>query len=99
MYDLKPLVQGKYNMNFMLKLGAYRWDVRLNTGSQNGKTLPEQICYEYETLETLEPADVTSKEYLLDDSCKGLPYAVIIMEFIEGEKLDYNRDNVNETRR
>ena len=92
-FSLTPLAQGEYNMNFILRQGRLKYVVRVNTGSQIGKSLPDQIRYEYDTLKMLEPAGVTPKVYLLDSSCQFIPYGVLIMEYLAGEKLDYRSDN------
>lgn len=92
-FTLAPLAQGEYNMNFMLRQGRLKYVVRVNTGSQIGKSLPEQIKYEYDSLAMLEPAGVTPKVYMLDDSCQLIPYGVLIMEYLAGGKLDYRSDN------
>ena len=92
-FSLQPLAQGEYNMNFLLSQGWKRFVVRVNTGSQIGKSLPEQIRYEFQTLKMLEPAGVTPKVNYLDDGCVVLPYGVMIMEYLPGEKLDYLEDN------
>ena len=92
-FSLTPLAQGEYNMNFMLSQGRLKYVVRVNTGSQIGMSLPDQIRYEYETLRMLEPAGVTPKVYMLDESCQHIPYGVLIMEYLAGEKLNYRTDN------
>lgn len=92
-FSLTPLAQGEYNMNFMLSQGGLKYVVRVNTGSQIGKSLPDQIRYEYDTLKMLEPSGVTPRVYLLDISCQFIPYGVLIMEYLAGEKLDYRTDN------
>jgi len=92
-FSLTPLAQGEYNMNFLLRQKRLNYVVRVNTGSQIGMSLPEQIRYEFETLKMLEPAGVTPKVYLLDASCQYIPFGVFIMEYLAGEKLDYRTDN------
>jgi aminoglycoside phosphotransferase (APT) family kinase protein len=92
-FSLTPLAQGEYNMNFLLSQGRLKYVVRVNTGSQIGKSLPDQIRYEYETLKMLEPAGVTPMVHMLDASCQHIPYGVLIMEYLAGEKLDYLSDN------
>jgi aminoglycoside phosphotransferase (APT) family kinase protein len=91
-FSIHPLGQGEYNMNFLVQQGKTVWVLRVNTGSQIGLTLAEQIAYEYKTLQLLEPADVGPKPYFLDNSLEFLPYGVLGMSYLPGEKLDYERD-------
>jgi hypothetical protein len=79
-------------MNFMVQQGGTAWVLRVNTGSQIGLSLTEQITYEYKTLQLLEPADVSPKPYFLDNELEYLPYGVLAMSYLPGEKLDYERD-------
>ncbi len=90
--EVLPLGQGEYNMNFIIQQGGVRWVLRVNTGSQIGLSDREQIAYEYKTLALLEPAEVAPKPYFLDNSFHYLPYGILGMAFLPGEKLDYTRD-------
>ena len=92
-HTLTPLAQGEYNMNFLLTQEDRHYVVRANTGSQIGKSLPDQIRYEYETLKMLEASGVTPHVYFCDSSCNVIPLGVIFMEYLEGERLDYYTDN------
>lgn len=87
-----PLGQGEYNMNFIIQQGDIRWVLRINTGSQIELSDREQIAYEYETLVLLEPAGVAPKPYFLDNTLHNLPYGLLGMAYLPGEKLDYTRD-------
>jgi aminoglycoside phosphotransferase (APT) family kinase protein len=80
-------------MNFLVKQGQSAWVLRVNTGSQIGVSLPEQIAYEYNTLKLLSPSDVAPIPYFLDNSLKFLPYGILGMSYLRGEKLDYTRDS------
>mgnify|MGYP001198249324 FL=1 len=91
-FSIRPLGQGEYNMNFLVQQGGTAWVLRVNTGSQIGLTLAEQIAYEYKTLKLLEPIDVSPKPFFLDNSLNHLPYGVLGMSYLTGEKLDYHRD-------
>jgi len=91
-FDVLPLAQGEYSMNFLVRQGQKLWVLRINTGSQIGLTGPQQIAYEYQTLQLLEPADVSPIPYFLDDSFHHLPYGVLGMSYLPGEHLDYRRD-------
>ena len=91
-FSIQPLAQGEYNMNFLVTQGVFSWVLRINTKSQIGLTSPEQITYEYQTLMLLAPAGTSPVPYFLDDSCRYLPYGVLGMAYLPGEKLDYRRD-------
>lgn len=91
-YTVKPLGQGEYNMNFRVTQGDFSWVLRVNTGSQIGLTDREQIAYEFNTLMLLSPAGVSPEPYFLDNSFRFLPYGVLGMAYLPGEKLDYRRD-------
>jgi aminoglycoside phosphotransferase (APT) family kinase protein len=90
--EIYPLGQGEYNMNFLIDQAQTKWVLRVNTGSQIGLSAPEQIEYEYKTLELLKPVGIAPEPYFLDKSMKFLPYGVFGMAFLPGEKLDYLRD-------
>ncbi len=92
-FTVDALGQGEYNMNFLLQQGQTAWVLRVNTGSQIGVSLPEQIAYEYKTLKLLSPSGVAPIPYFLDNSLKFLPYGVLGMSYLPGEKLNYTRDN------
>lgn len=91
-WEITPLAQGEYNMNFLVSQGNQRWVLRVNTKSQIGLSNREQIRYEYQTLSLLAPSGVAPQPYFLDDSFDHLPYGVLGMQFFHGERLDYHRD-------
>jgi aminoglycoside phosphotransferase (APT) family kinase protein len=91
-FEIAPLAQGEYNMNFLVQQNGCRWVLRINTKSQIGLSNREQIVYEYRTLSLLEPSGVAPQPYFLDDSFNHLPYGVLSMQYFPGERLDYQRD-------
>ncbi|HCU56983.1 MAG TPA: aminoglycoside phosphotransferase family protein [Anaerolineaceae bacterium] len=91
-YTVTPLAQGEYSMNFTVRQGATLWVLRVNTGSQIGLSDPAQIAYEYRTLELLAPTGIAPTPYFLDNSFTFLPYGILGMEYLPGERLDYHRD-------
>lgn len=91
-FTVDPLGQGEYNMNFLITQGGFSWVLRINTGSQIGLTDREQIAYEFKTLQLLAPAGVTPAPYFLDNAFRFLPYGILGMAYLPGEKLDYRRD-------
>lgn len=92
-FMIQALGQGEYNMNFLVQQGQTAWVLRVNTGSQIGVSLSEQIAYEYNTLKLLSPSGVAPIPYFLDNSLKLLPNGILGMSYLRGEKLDYTRDN------
>jgi aminoglycoside phosphotransferase (APT) family kinase protein len=89
-YDVKPLAQGEYNLNFLLVSGFLRLVLRVNMGTQIKRI--DQIVYEYKALELLQESGVTPKPYFVDDSRTLLDHGILIMEHLPGEPLDYTRD-------
>ncbi|AGB41131.1 putative homoserine kinase type II (protein kinase fold) [Halobacteroides halobius DSM 5150] len=84
------LAQGEYNINFLLTSNEDKFVLRLNTGSQ--MHLNNQIKYEYQALNYLQPSGVTPKPLLLDDTCDQLPLGMLVMEYLPGRSLDYRKD-------
>lgn len=84
------LAQGEYNVNFIIKDLNKKYVFRVNTKSQ--LNLYNQIMYEYNALKTLEVSKVTPKVYYVDDSKKYFDYGILIMEFLEGVPLKYDKD-------
>ena len=89
-FNIFPLAQGEYNMNYLLQQGEKRLVLRVNQGSQIQRD--DQIQYEYGALEILAESGVTPKPFFLDDSKSVLDYGVLIMEYLPGETFLYPRD-------
>ncbi|MCC3144363.1 aminoglycoside phosphotransferase family protein [Halanaerobium sp. Z-7514] len=88
--EIEFLAQGEYNLNYLLKDGEDKFVIRLNLGSQ--MDLDDQIGYEFYALEQLAPSGVTPRPYYLDNSEEELPYGMLVMEYLPGRPLDYQRD-------
>lgn len=88
-FSLAPLAQGEYNMNYLLRQGAGRWVCRVNVGTQIDRD--DQILYEYRALKLLSPSGVTPLPYYVDASGERFPLGLLIMQYVEGEPLDYRR--------
>lgn len=84
------LAQGEYNINFIITDGIKKYVFRVNTGSQ--LALQNQIKYEYDALKALEVSGVTPKVYYVDDQKDYFDYGILIMEFLEGRPLAYDKD-------
>ena len=87
-----PLAQGEYNINFWFvhPVTNQKMVLRVNTGSQ--MHLEHQIEYEYHAMEILQESGRTPRPVFVDGSKEHLPYGVMVMEFLEGEALDYRKD-------
>jgi len=84
------LAQGEYNINFLIESGEKKYVFRVNTDSQ--LQLNNQIKYEYNALKTLQRSKVTPKVFYVDDTKNFFDYGILIMEFLEGRPLIYEKD-------
>lgn len=89
---LEVLAQGEYNKNytFIHPVSGKKLVFRLNTGSQ--MHLKKQIDYEYLGLKLLENSGRTPKPLYVDGSKKYLDHGVMVMEFLEGNPLNYEEN-------
>ena len=84
------LTESESNINFLIDVGAEKYIFRLSKNSQLG--LRNQIKYEYDALKILEKSYVTPRTFFLDDSTTFFDYGVLIMQYIKGRRLEYQRD-------
>ncbi len=89
-FSVAPLAQGEYNMNYIISQGPNRWGLRANVDTQIDRD--DQILYEYRALRLLAPSGVTPRPYYVDASEERFPLGLLIMEYLPGEPLDYERD-------
>lgn len=92
-FEVTPLAQGEYNLNYLIRAGGLRLVFRVNIGTQIGRD--DQIVYEYKALRLLEGTGGTPRPYFVDDSRRLLDRGVLIMEFLPGGPLDYHRDSAS----
>jgi thiamine kinase-like enzyme len=90
--DVSFLAQGEYSLNFLVREEWEDYVARLVTGTQIGLPLGEQAVYEHDALILLAPSGVTPKPYLVDPGPPGLPYPLILEEYLPGRPLDYATD-------
>jgi aminoglycoside phosphotransferase (APT) family kinase protein len=95
-FVVELLAQGEYNMNYLVRQGTKIWVLRVNIGTQIGRD--DQILYEYRALKLLAPTGLTPRPYYVDDERKRLNYGVLVMEYLSGEPLDYQRDALRAAR-
>jgi aminoglycoside phosphotransferase (APT) family kinase protein len=91
-FEVSPLAQGEYNLNFLVGQNGFHWVLRVNSRSEIGLSNADQISMEYETLSLLAPSGVAPQPYFLDASQTHLPHGVLGISFFPGEHLDYQRD-------
>ncbi|HHP7235237.1 MAG TPA: phosphotransferase family protein [Desulfobacterales bacterium] len=90
-FTVAPLAQGEYNLNYCLSsANGTRRVLRVNLDSQIARS--DQITYEYQALRLLSDSGYTPRSYFVDDSRSRLDRGVLIMEFLPGEPLRYDRD-------
>lgn len=97
--DVTFLAAGEYNENYLVSGARQRFVFRINHGSQLG--LDDQIAYEFRVLRALQNSGVTPRpiacalpgEYPWDFAHRGgMGRGVLLMEFLPGKPLDYDRD-------
>lgn len=86
-----PLGQGEHNANFTFSnpSNGQRLVLRINYASQLG--LEKQSSYEFAALRALQPSGRAPKGLFLDDSRSVIDNGVIVMEYVDGEWLDFGR--------
>lgn len=90
--EYRFLAQGEYNRNyyFIHPVTGKKLVFRVNFGSQ--MHLEHQIEYEYEALRILENSGRTPRPLYVDDSRAVLPNGILVMEYLPGHALDYDRE-------
>jgi aminoglycoside phosphotransferase (APT) family kinase protein len=89
-FEVAPLAQGEYHLNYRITAGDLRLVFRVNIGTQINRQ--DQVVYEYKALKLLEGSGVTPRPYFVDDSRRLFDRGILIMEFLPGEPLDYRWD-------
>jgi aminoglycoside phosphotransferase (APT) family kinase protein len=89
-FSVIPLAKGEYNLNYLLKNDDITLVFRVNMASQIGKT--DQIVYEYKALKLLQHSGVTPVPFFVDNSRKFIDRGISIMQYLQGEPLDYRKD-------
>lgn len=87
----ESLAQGEYNKNYVFThpVTGKRLVLRVNYGSQ--MHLDDQIGYEAAALRQLEPSGRTPKVWYVDGSLDELDHGVLVMDWLPGRALDYER--------
>lgn len=92
--DVSFLARGEYSLNYLVEAGGdeERYVVRLVTGSQMGLALVGQAQYEHHALGLVYDSGVTPTPRLVDAEPAGLPYPVILEDYLPGRPLRYATD-------
>ena len=87
--EASPLAQGEHNANYIFTHPGtrQRYVLRFNYISQLG--LARQSEYEFHVLEELAPSRCAPRPFYVDESRRLSPRGVLVMEFVEGEMLDF----------
>lgn len=88
--ELNFLAQGEYNINYLIEDEDEKYVLRVNLGSQIN--LDDQIGYEFSALQKLAPSGVTPRPFYLDQSKEKIDYGLLLMEYLPGRHLDYQKD-------
>lgn len=83
------LARGENSLNYRVGKNLV---ARLVTNSEMGLTLPEQSLYEHHALELLVPSGVTPEPRGVEPEPEGLPYPLILEQYLPGRPLDYAAD-------
>lgn len=89
---ITPLAQGEYHKNYVFvhPVSQAKYVLRENYGSQ--MHLEHQIEYEYEALCQLKASGRTPVPVYVDGTKEQLEHGILVMEFIEGVPLSYEKD-------
>jgi aminoglycoside phosphotransferase (APT) family kinase protein len=89
-FQVAPLAQGEYNLNYLIRTDRTPLVFRVNVGTQIDRD--DQILYEFKALKLLAGTGVTPKPYFVDGARDFFDRGILIMEYLPGEPLDYPRD-------
>jgi len=89
-FEVSPLAQGEYNLNYFIASNTVQLVFRVNIGTQINRD--DQILYEYRALELLAGCGVTPKPHFVDDTRSFFDRGILVMEYLPGEPLDYEQD-------
>lgn len=89
-FTVSPLAQGEYNLNYLISSDFLQLVFRVNIGTQIDRA--DQIVYEYKALDLLKHSGVTPRPHFVDDTRRFFDRGILIMDYLPGEALDYDRD-------
>ena len=86
--EVSFLARGEYSLNYRIDRNG-NYVARLVTGSQMGLPLGDQALYEHRALTLIRASNVTPEPRFVEPDPSGLPYPVIIEDYLPGRPLDY----------
>jgi aminoglycoside phosphotransferase (APT) family kinase protein len=89
-FSVAPLAQGEYNLNYIISSDSLQLVFRVNIGTQINRE--DQIVYEYRALDLLKESGVTPRPHFVDDTRRLFDRGILIMDYLPGEALDYQKD-------
>ena len=89
-FKVYPLAGGEYNLNYHIASASLQLVFRVSIGTQINRK--DQIVYEYRALNLLKDSGVTPRPHFVDDSRRFFDRGILIMDYLPGEALDYDRD-------
>ena len=89
-FAVTPLAQGEYNLNYLISSDTLNLVFRVNIGTQINRE--DQIVYEFKALNLLKKSGVTPLPHFADDTRDFFDRGILVMEYLPGVPLDYNRD-------
>lgn len=92
--EIAYLARGEYSLNYLIGSGepGISYVARLVTGSQMDLSIQEQAHYEYHALGLIEASGVTPAPHLVYTEPSGLPYPIILEDYLPGRPLSYATD-------
>lgn len=92
--EVSFLARGEYSLNYRIDRNGSNgsYVARLVTGSQMGLALGDQALYEHRALDLIRASRVTPEPRFVDPDPPGLPYPVIVEDYLPGRPLDYAAD-------
>ncbi len=90
LFELHHLGMGEHNLNYWFKASTseQKYVLRVNVTPQPFHD--DQVLYEYEALKAIEPSGCTPKALYLDNSSKALGKGTLVVEYCEGDELDFD---------
>ena len=89
--NFELLGHGEYNLNYIFKHPQTKAKLVLRIPMGSQMHIKKQVSYEYKALKLLENSGRTPKPLYMDDTIDDLPYGFLVMEFLPGESLPYQR--------
>ena len=94
----RDLGMGEHNVNYRFDVpgSSHAFVLRVNVAPQPFHD--NQVAYEFAALKALEPSGCTPKPFFLDNSPSALGEGVLVVEFCEGDQLDFDNLRAGDVR-